>query len=191
MRRRNKIKNRLARSNFSPSANLSEEVFMPKPHEEETRSENEWLIKEFNARFIDPPKDIAPEEIKRLVTESIEREKKDKTFLITSLILICIAIFSYISKVYLVLTLDLFILFIYGSIYFAPENKPNEYMICPHCKTKGQVFTQAVTLKKGIDGGKATGAILTGGISLVATGLSRKENQTRANCGKCGSVWHF
>jgi len=67
----------------------------------------------------------------------------------------------------------------------------NDHMICPHCQTKGRVLTKAVTQKKGISGGKATGALLTGGISLVATGLSRKEVSTQAHCLTCGSTWHF
>lgn len=64
-------------------------------------------------------------------------------------------------------------------------------MICPHCQTKGQVRTKKTTQKKGISGGKATGAILTGGISLLATGLSRKEDATQAHCDKCNSTWYF
>jgi len=38
---------------------------------------------------------------------------------------------------------------------------------------------KSVKAKQGISGGKATGAILTGGVSLLATGLSRKANLTR------------
>ena len=64
-------------------------------------------------------------------------------------------------------------------------------MVCPHCQTKGKIHTKAVTSKKGVSGAKATGAILTGGVSLLATGLSRKENQTRAFCANCSSTWHF
>lgn len=64
-------------------------------------------------------------------------------------------------------------------------------MVCPHCQTKGQVRTKKVTQKKGISGGKATGAVLTGGISVLATGLSRKEDATQAHCDKCNSTWFF
>lgn len=64
-------------------------------------------------------------------------------------------------------------------------------MICPHCQTKGQVRTTKITQKKGISGGKATGAVLTGGLSLLATGLSREEVATQAHCDKCGNTWHF
>jgi hypothetical protein len=68
---------------------------------------------------------------------------------------------------------------------------PSSAMVCPHCQTKGQVRTKKVTQKKGISGGKATGAVLTGGISLLATGLSRKEDATQAHCDKCNSDWYF
>jgi len=64
-------------------------------------------------------------------------------------------------------------------------------MICPHCQTKGQVHTKSVKQKKGISGGKVMGGLLTGGISLLATGLSRKEKLTQAHCGNCNSTWYF
>jgi hypothetical protein len=64
-------------------------------------------------------------------------------------------------------------------------------LICPHCQTKGQVRTTKVTKDKGISGGKATGAVLTGGLSVLATGLSRNEDVTQAHCDECNSTWHF
>ena len=64
-------------------------------------------------------------------------------------------------------------------------------MLCPHCQEKGNVRTQPVKRKKGVSGGKATAAILTGGVSLLATGLSRKEQATEAHCANCGSTWDF
>jgi hypothetical protein len=48
-------------------------------------------------------------------------------------------------------------------------------LVCPHCQTAGSVTARVVTRKKGVSGGKATGAVLTGGVSMLATGLSRKE----------------
>ena len=68
---------------------------------------------------------------------------------------------------------------------------PNEHLVCPHCQNKGKVLIKFVTQKKGISGAKATGAILTGGASLLATGLSRKEDATQAHCTFCNSTWHF
>ena len=67
----------------------------------------------------------------------------------------------------------------------------NHQMVCPHCQTKGKIKTTQVKRKVGVSGGKATAALLTGGLSLFATGLSRKEKVTEAWCGNCKSVWQF
>lgn len=64
-------------------------------------------------------------------------------------------------------------------------------MVCPHCQTRGTVRTKQVKAKRGISGGKATAAVLTGGVSMLGTGLSRKERVTEARCGECGAVWTF
>ena len=66
---------------------------------------------------------------------------------------------------------------------------PNAEIVCPHCHVKGQVHTRAVERKKGVSGGKAVSAILTGGLSMLAVGLSRKQRETEAWCGNCKSVW--
>lgn len=67
----------------------------------------------------------------------------------------------------------------------------NPTLVCPHCQKAGRVHTKAVKQKKGVSGAKATGALLTGGLSMLATGLSRKEALTEAHCDNCGSTWHF
>jgi hypothetical protein len=67
----------------------------------------------------------------------------------------------------------------------------NAVMTCPHCNTKGQIRTKIVEKKRGIGGGKATASILIGGISLLGTGLLRKERVTQARCGNCTSQWSF
>jgi hypothetical protein len=67
----------------------------------------------------------------------------------------------------------------------------NPHMKCPHCETIGQISTKKVDLTKGISGGKAVAGLLTGGLSILAVGISRKEAQTEARCGKCNNVWHF
>ncbi|MDP2181898.1 MAG: zinc ribbon domain-containing protein [Actinomycetota bacterium] len=64
-------------------------------------------------------------------------------------------------------------------------------MVCPHCQSKGTVSTKQVKQKKGISGGKATAAVVTGGLSILATGLSRKEDVTEAHCRNCGNTWRF
>jgi hypothetical protein len=67
----------------------------------------------------------------------------------------------------------------------------NPAMVCPHCGARGQVRTRRIKAKKGISGGKATGAVLTAGLSVLATGLSRKETVTKAHCGNCNNDWYF
>ena len=71
----------------------------------------------------------------------------------------------------------------YGSL--------NEAMMCPHCQTNGKIRTKHVVQKKGVSGGKAVAGILTGGISLLAVGLSRKEGVTQAHCDNCNNTWVF
>jgi len=68
---------------------------------------------------------------------------------------------------------------------------PQPAFICPHCQEKGKVLTKTIKKKAGISGAKATGAILTGGMSLLATGLSRKDVVTEAHCTNCKSTWQF
>jgi predicted RNA-binding Zn-ribbon protein involved in translation (DUF1610 family) len=63
--------------------------------------------------------------------------------------------------------------------------------VCPHCGTQDCVYSRRVKVKSGISGGKATGALLTGGLSLLATGLSRKEQKTEAYCDNCKTQWKF
>jgi hypothetical protein len=62
-------------------------------------------------------------------------------------------------------------------------------IVCPHCQVKGRVTTRRVKQKKGISGGKAVGAIFTGGTSMLATGLSRKEKATEMHCHNCNTTW--
>lgn len=51
----------------------------------------------------------------------------------------------------------------------------NPSLICPHCHQQGIVRTEPTNRKKGISGGKATAAVLTGGVSMLATGLSARN----------------
>lgn len=67
----------------------------------------------------------------------------------------------------------------------------NPHMNCPHCNTSGNIRTKPITQKKGISGGKAVAGLLTGGVSLLAIGLSRKEDLTQAHCQKCNNTWQF
>lgn len=65
----------------------------------------------------------------------------------------------------------------------------NQEVICPHCQTRGQVRVQETTVKTGLSGGKATAALLTGGATLIATGLSSKTKSTSMACGHCHVTW--
>lgn len=62
-------------------------------------------------------------------------------------------------------------------------------IICLYCQQAGQVSTKAKRVKRGVSGGKATGAIVTGGLSIFATGLSRKDDVIEAHCANCGMTW--
>lgn len=72
-----------------------------------------------------------------------------------------------------------------------PLEVPNPEMVCPHCGVRGDVTTRSERKKAGISGGKATAAVFTGGLSMLATGLSRKERVTVAHCSNCGNTWSF
>lgn len=76
-------------------------------------------------------------------------------------------------------------------VYRTEPRDVNPAIICPQCQTKGHVTTQRSKAKRGRVWGKATGAVLTAGLSLFATGLSRKEWVTHASCANCGSRWTF
>jgi hypothetical protein len=90
-----------------------------------------------------------------------------------------------------IIALMIFIAAVIKGYKGTPEGQANPAMICPHCQTRGSVFTKGIDQKKGVSGGKATAAMLTGGVSLLATGLSRKEHATQAHCANCKNIWTF
>jgi hypothetical protein len=65
----------------------------------------------------------------------------------------------------------------------------NPAIPCPHCQQTNCVRTQRQTVKTGISGAKATGAVLTGGMSVLATGLSKKQPVIKAHCDSCQMDW--
>lgn len=65
---------------------------------------------------------------------------------------------------------------------------PNSKVICDYCGVNA-VRVSDVTRKTGISGGKATGAFLTGGVSMLATGLSQKQGAKHLACRNCGMEW--
>lgn len=85
-----------------------------------------------------------------------------------------------------------------APMQFVPSAPPgfsgrslNPQLVCPHCAVRGMVHTKQGSRKVGISGGKATGALLTAGLSLFAVGLSRKEKVTEACCANCNISWQF
>jgi hypothetical protein len=78
-----------------------------------------------------------------------------------------------------------------GRRHAAIYGPVNQRMQCPHCQVPGCVRLKAVRRKKGISGAKAIGALMTGGLSLVATGIARKDNLTQARCDHCTVQWDF
>ena len=61
----------------------------------------------------------------------------------------------------------------------------------PIARRREKSELKSVVQKKGVSGGKATAAILTGGVSMLVTGLSREETLTQAYCGHCSNQWAF
>ena len=72
-----------------------------------------------------------------------------------------------------------------------PAPRGDAAIVCPHCGVKGKVRTKHDKAKVGVSGGKATGAVLTLGFSILGTGLSRKQRITRARCGNCHAEWQW
>lgn len=74
-----------------------------------------------------------------------------------------------------------------GTMSLFPKANPK--IVCKFCGVTGRVTVQDVDRKQGISGGKATGAVLTGGASLLVTGLSKVQGCKQLACGNCGMEW--
>lgn len=59
---------------------------------------------------------------------------------------------------------------------------------CQFCQETGFVTIAIVPRKKGISGTKATGAVLTGGMSVILTGLSQRGQVAQLTCSNCSMV---
>lgn len=70
-------------------------------------------------------------------------------------------------------------------------NRGSSQILCPHCQQRGGVRTKLIKRRKGISGGRAIAALMTGGLSLPFAGISRKEMETEASCSNCGAIWHY
>jgi hypothetical protein len=123
------------------------------------------------------------------------QEAHKRGLLIFTIIAIAIAA-SILALGLKALYLDEFLLIFGGTLIIRSKLKkagllPSMQMVCPHCNAKGSVITSRVRQKQGIGGGKATAAILTGGVSMLGTGLSRKQTVTKAHCTNCMARWTF
>ena len=66
---------------------------------------------------------------------------------------------------------------------------PKTSVVCVHCQSAGYVQVKQTKVKDGVSGGKLTAALLTGGITMLATGLSQTKKRTAMFCGKCSMEW--
>lgn len=135
--------------------------------------------------------------------EEIKADAKHKSFVLYFVIFsVAVIVFTLCIKLYGVIvsiigaTAFALLSTIIWAIHKASDpnfviSPQNPHMECPHCKTVGQINTRKVDLTKGISGGKAVAGLLTGGLSILAVGISREETKTEARCGKCNNVWHF
>jgi cation transport ATPase len=142
------------------------------------------------------------EEAQRRADERNEESKKKLIIWLIALVVLAVAMTAIFKGHFIAGFIIAFISGLIVHLSQSPEERAetfnqtaygylNTSMICPHCNTKGQIRTMTVTNKKGISGGKATAAVITGGWSVLATGLSRKENQTQAHCMSCKNTWTF
>ena len=69
------------------------------------------------------------------------------------------------------------------------ERQAQARIRCAYCGETGCVSKTFVRRKQGISGGKATGALFTGGASMVFTGLSRKQQMSHMFCRNCHMEW--
>lgn len=71
----------------------------------------------------------------------------------------------------------------------ARKREQDSHIHCIYCRRSGSVTTLRRRVKRGVSGAKATGALATGGLSIFATGLSRKQDIVEARCSHCGMSW--
>ena len=64
-------------------------------------------------------------------------------------------------------------------------------VVCTFCQTKGKVRVKKGERKEGLSGGKVAGGMLTGGASILVTGIHRKQEIQNATCGNCRQTWSW
>jgi hypothetical protein len=63
------------------------------------------------------------------------------------------------------------------------------HIVCPWCRRAGKVATHRVHAKVGYSAAKGVAAIMTQGVSLLFTGISKKKWVTMAKCFGCETEW--
>lgn len=76
-----------------------------------------------------------------------------------------------------------------GSLSKTPAVPPQGAMNCPHCNGQKTVRVEHVKKKKGVSPGKIAAGVVTGGFSLLATGLAKKDEVNQLTCSACGMKW--
>lgn len=70
------------------------------------------------------------------------------------------------------------------------QQRQQEQIVCQHCQIRGQVTARQVKRAKRISGTRLVGGMLTGGGSLLATGVTKKHPWvTEMHCRNCGMRW--
>lgn len=72
----------------------------------------------------------------------------------------------------------------------AQQEAQQRLVVCRSCGTQGHCTAKRVQRKNGIDGTKASAAILTGGTSILFTGPSERHASTRVHCRACNSTYY-
>lgn len=59
-------------------------------------------------------------------------------------------------------------------------------IVCPHCRTTGNVHTIRHSVNRGVSLGKLVAAVFTAGVSLILVGLCHKGTAVALKCSNCG-----
>ena len=75
------------------------------------------------------------------------------------------------------------------GFFGGPPDRTNPQLVCPHCQTRGQVSVWTERRAKRKTATRITGAVLTAGGSLPATGVSKKGTVQVMHCAHCDMTW--
>lgn len=70
-----------------------------------------------------------------------------------------------------------------------PAHHPQAAIVCRFCHERGGVGVDVRTQRAGIDATKAGAAMLTGGASVLAVGLTGERKVHRLTCATCQMTW--